>query len=219
MVDRLLANAVNAAWSDHDDHIRDRVCDDDVFHDVWQNDAPPSRQSSDRDPPGALCEKRNKPSRIRGAAAPLANVTQETTAQRRDKDRPMILPHTLKRITLHLARSKEFPSGSDRHGYDLVAPLDGEGHIDPQLWQEYRTYCRVRRFWNGAEEQVGRLVHKPGGAEHARWIFDYAAEQSDDDEAGYRFGAHRFLPGEYVSIADSKGGLHTFRVAAVKPAT
>jgi hypothetical protein len=27
------------------------------------------------------------------------------------------LPHALKRIRLNLARSKGFPSGSDRHGY------------------------------------------------------------------------------------------------------
>jgi hypothetical protein len=42
----------------------------------------------------------------------------------------------------------------------------GQGHIDPHLWQKYREYCGVRRFWNGAEEEMGRLTHKPGGAEH-----------------------------------------------------
>jgi hypothetical protein len=26
--------------------------------------------------------------------------------------------------------------------------------------------------WNGEDEQTGRLAHKPGGAEHARWVFD-----------------------------------------------
>lgn len=31
----------------------------------------------------------------------------------------MTLSHTLKRIRLNLARSKEFPSGSSRHGYEL----------------------------------------------------------------------------------------------------
>ncbi len=38
------------------------------------------------------------------------------------------LPHVLKRIRLNLARSKEFPSGSDEHGYEFVAPLDADGH-------------------------------------------------------------------------------------------
>ncbi len=39
--------------------------------------------------------------------------------------------HALRHIRLELARSREFPSGSPRHGYDLVAPLDAKGHIDP----------------------------------------------------------------------------------------
>ncbi len=36
----------------------------------------------------------------------------------------------LRKITLNAARSKEFPDGSIRHGYDFVAPLTGDGHID-----------------------------------------------------------------------------------------
>ena len=130
----------------------------------------------------------------------------------------MSLPHAFKRIRLHLARSKEFPEGSSAHGYEFVAPLDDKGHIDQHLWQQYRDNCHVRRFWNGEDEQTGRLVHKPGGAEHARWIFDYNLERSDDDEAGYRFGAHAFRAGEYVSIAHDDD-LHTFRVVTVEPAT
>ena len=39
----------------------------------------------------------------------------------------------------------------------------------------------------------------------------------DEDEAGYRFGSHKFLPGEYVSIRGHDGELHTFVVAAVEP--
>jgi hypothetical protein len=129
----------------------------------------------------------------------------------------MTLPHSLKRIRLNLARSKEFPTGSTRHGYEFVAPINAEGHIDTDLWHKYRDNCRVRRFW-GAEEQVGRLVHKPGGAEHARWVFDYDESRADDDEAGYRFGAHAFVPGEYVSITEDDGDVHTFRVISVEAA-
>jgi hypothetical protein len=44
----------------------------------------------------------------------------------------------LNRILLNLARSREFPFGSPRHGYDFIAPLDAEGHIDPLLWKKYR---------------------------------------------------------------------------------
>jgi hypothetical protein len=131
----------------------------------------------------------------------------------------MSLPHAFKRIRLNLARSKEFPAGSAQHGYEFVAPIDTNGHIDLHLWRQFRDHCRVRRFWNGADDQIGRLVHKPGGAEHARWVFDYDEHRVDDDESGYRFGVHTFSPGEYVSIRDDEGELHTFRVIAVEPAT
>ncbi len=129
------------------------------------------------------------------------------------------LPHVLKRIRLNLARSKQFPSGSERHGYEFVAPLDAKGHIDPDLWAKYREHCGVRRFWDGEEDQIGHLVHKPGGPEHARWVFDYDNTAEEDDEAGYRFGAHAFQPGEYVSIRDEDGEMHTFQVAVVEPAS
>jgi len=124
------------------------------------------------------------------------------------------LPHAFKRIRLELARAKDFPDGSANHGYELVAPLDAGGHIDPAVWQKHRDNCRVRRFW-GDEEETGRLLHRPGGGEHARWMFDYKDRAAYDDEAGYRFGSHAFRYGEYVSIADEAGEMHTFRVVSV----
>jgi hypothetical protein len=129
------------------------------------------------------------------------------------------LPHVLKRIRLNLARSKDFPTGSARHGYEFVAPLDDKGHIDPAHWQEHREYCGVRRFWQGEEDQLGRLVHRPRAPENARWVFDYDRRSEADDEAGYRFASHAFVPGEYVSIRDEDGEMHTFQVVSVQPAT
>nr|WP_245434467.1 hypothetical protein [Pseudolabrys taiwanensis] len=129
------------------------------------------------------------------------------------------MPHTFKRIRLNLARSKEFPEGSTRHGYEFVAPLDAKGHIDAAQWRQHRDNCRVRRFWAGEDDQIGFLVHKPGGPEHSRWVFDYDKTAETDDESGYRFGAHAFTPGEYVSIRDEDGDMHTFLVVSVEPAT
>lgn len=129
------------------------------------------------------------------------------------------LPHTFKRIRLNLARSKEFPEGSTRHGYEFVAPLDAKDHIDAGLWKQHRDHCRVRRFWVGEDDEIGQLVHKPGGPEHGRWMFDYNPKRADDDESGYRFGAHAFRLGEYVSIRDEDGEMHTYQVASVEPAT
>jgi hypothetical protein len=124
--------------------------------------------------------------------------------------------HALKHIRLQLARSKEFPAGSARHGYDIVAPVDKHGHIDLELWRKHRGACRVRRFWGHEEDAVGHLVHKPGGTEHARWAFEYGPGAAEDDEAGFRLDAHTFSPGEYVSIQDHGGELHTFVVMFVE---
>ena len=129
------------------------------------------------------------------------------------------LPHTFKRIRLNLARSKDFPQGSTKHGYEFVAPLDDKGHIDVGQWKTQKEHCRVRRFWEGQDDEVGRLEHRPGGPEHARWVFDYNPKRADDDESGYRFGAHAFKQGEYVTIRGADGETHTFQVASVQAAT
>jgi hypothetical protein len=123
----------------------------------------------------------------------------------------------LKRITLHLARSKEFPEGSHRHGYEFIAPLDGSDHLDVSAWKNARELCTVRRFWADEEVMHGRLIHRAGGKGGSTWAFDYDAASTDDDEAGFRLGAHALKPGEYVSIRDDEGEMHTFTVATVKP--
>jgi hypothetical protein len=122
----------------------------------------------------------------------------------------------LHRVRLELARSHDFPDGSARHGYEITAPLDASGLLDPHEWNSKRAKCRVRRFWAGEPDRHGRLVHRAGGAGGATWLIDYDQDTTDDDEAGYRLGAHRFQAGEYVSIRDEDGELHTFKVAQVK---
>jgi hypothetical protein len=129
------------------------------------------------------------------------------------------LPHNFKRIRLNLARSKEFPEGSPRHGYEFVAPLDADGHIDVEQWKRDRAHCRVRRFWEGEEDQVGQVMYAARGPEHGRWYFDYDPDEAEDDERGYRFATHTFRPGEYVSIRGEDGELHTFQVVSVEAAT
>lgn len=124
----------------------------------------------------------------------------------------------LKRIRLNLARSKDHPEGSSRHGYEFVAPLDAAGHIDLEGWRENRNACTVRRFWGDEAPETGRLVHRAGGSRGATWVFDYNEADTDDDEAGFRFADHAFQPGEYVSIRDDDGTLHTFQVVTVDKA-
>lgn len=124
----------------------------------------------------------------------------------------------LSRIVLHHARGPAFPEGSSRHGYEIVAPLDREGHFDVAAWNGLREKCLARRFWGNEAELVGRLVHHAGGAGGATWLLDYDPKADTDDEAGFRLDSHRFVPGEYVTISDNAGRQHTFVVAEVTAA-
>lgn len=128
----------------------------------------------------------------------------------------MSSPDGLHHILLHMARSKDFPNGSAAHGYALRAPLDAEHRIDLARWKAQRDHCVVRRFWPGEADEHGLLVHKPGGKGGATWAFDYDQDSAEDDEAGYRLGEHRFVPGEYVSIRGEDGVLHTYVVVTVE---
>jgi len=111
----------------------------------------------------------------------------------------------LSRILLNLARSKEFPYGSPRHGYDFIAPLDPEGHIDPILWKKYRDHCRVRRFW-GRRGRRGRSscpTSLVAPNTHAGFSTTINPDEDDDDEAGYKFGPHtRFCRASTSRSAD-----------------
>jgi len=124
----------------------------------------------------------------------------------------------LKRITLHLARTPEFPEGSNRHGYEIIAPLDAEGRLDTKLFNAKKDHCRVRRFWGNEPIRYGRLEHRPGGIGGATWEIDYDDSTDNDDEAGYRLSSHKFSEGEYLSIRDDEGELNTFRVIKVQDA-
>ncbi len=120
---------------------------------------------------------------------------------------------TLKTIRLELARDPDYPAGSKRHGYEFVAPLAPDGHIDAAAWRENRDACRVRRFWDNEPDETGHLLHTRART----WAFHYDLEGDPDiDEPGYRFDSHVFKEGEYVSITEQDGRLRTFRVASVR---
>lgn len=121
-------------------------------------------------------------------------------------------PVPLRRVRLSLARDHDHPHGSRDHGYDFIAPIDDTGHIDAETWRRHRDRCRVKRFAPGEQDEVGHIVHKPGGA----WAFHYDIRGNpESDETGYRLDHHVFVPGEYVSIKEHDGVLRTFVVQAV----
>jgi hypothetical protein len=121
---------------------------------------------------------------------------------------------SLYKIRLELARDQDFPEGSRMRGYEFSAPLDAEDRIDHEAWKTNRDQCRVLRFWEGNDDEVGHLIRKPGGS----WAFHYdLLGDPDDDESGYRFGNHVFRPGEYVSIKEHDDVMRTFKVVMTQP--
>jgi hypothetical protein len=122
------------------------------------------------------------------------------------------LPRSFRKIRLERAREKGHPVGSASHGYILVAPLDAERRLDAEVWKDYRDACRVVRFRPGEEDDIGHLVHRPGGS----WAFRYDIRGDEDDEAGYHFQDERFESGEYVSVREADT-THTYRVMSVEP--
>jgi hypothetical protein len=122
------------------------------------------------------------------------------------------------RIRLQLARTPEFPDGSAMHGYNLVAPLDKDDHIDVAAWRSNRQACTVTRHWGNEAPQNGFLVHRAGGSDGATWWFDYDTFSDEDDEAGYRLGDHAFREGDYISVKEHGGSMHPFRIVAVEEA-
>jgi hypothetical protein len=118
-------------------------------------------------------------------------------------------PRHLTRVRLELARTKGFPEGSREHGYEFVAPLDPDGHLDAAAWKSVKERCRVRRFWGAEDDDIGHVLHRRGA-----WVFHYDIDGDEDDEAGYKLAQHTFNLGDYVSIRDEDGELNTFRVVA-----
>ena len=122
-----------------------------------------------------------------------------------------MLPHAFKFIRMELAREQTFPNGNPDYGYNLVAPLDAQGQIDPVLWKKYRGDCKVVRFKPREPDEVGHLVRRG-----RTWAFHYDLQGDDADDTGYRLGDERFVVGEYISVREH-GAMHTFKVTSVAP--
>ncbi len=118
---------------------------------------------------------------------------------------------TLKTVRLEMARSPEFPEGSQAHGYQFVMPLDADSHIDVETWRNHKEDCTVMRFWGDEEPEHGFLIH----TRHRTWAFSYAPGE-EDDEPFFRFESHAFREGEYVSLTGHDGEMHTFKVVSVR---
>jgi hypothetical protein len=124
--------------------------------------------------------------------------------------------YPISHIILRLARTKAFPEGSLRRGYDIRAVLDTTGHLSVDAWRDHRTAYGVQRFWDNELVRHGTLVHRAGGSGGATWTVHYAG-LNQEDEDGFRLGEHVMHRDEFVSIRDDEGVMQTFRVSDVKP--
>jgi hypothetical protein len=121
------------------------------------------------------------------------------------------LPAQFRQIRLELAREPDHPEGEHGVAYTIVAPLNSDGRIDPKLWKSHREACRVARRRSKEADQLGHLVHRPGG----NWEFHYNGSANLPDESGYHFADEHFVVGEYVSVSE-RGKMHTYRVTSVE---
>ena len=119
----------------------------------------------------------------------------------------------MKKIRLEMARNEGFPNGSSRHGYEIVAPLDADFHLDHVAWRKNKEACRVVRFWGNEAHQVGHLRHNQGGT----WFFHYDVKGDENaDDRGFKFESEPFVQGEYVSILEADGDEFTYQVVSVQ---
>jgi len=118
----------------------------------------------------------------------------------------------LGRIRLELARTPNFPGGSSQHGYDLIAPLNVDGHVDIEAWRHDRALCKVTRFGGATPEEHGQPVHR-----HGVWGFEYG-KYNDEEELFFNLDRHAVAPGSYVTLTERDGNQYPFRVIEVTPA-
>jgi len=116
----------------------------------------------------------------------------------------------LRKVRLELARTPRFPEGNPACGYELVLPLDRDGLLDAGEWRQHPEACTVRRFWQGENDGMGRLIH----TRHRTWAFSYMPGE-DDDEPLFHLETHRLVPGEYVSVKEHDGQTLPFRIVSV----
>jgi hypothetical protein len=119
---------------------------------------------------------------------------------------------SLMTIRLELGRTADAPQGDTNHGYEFVAPLNRDGHLDIAEWAAEKERCGVRSFRPGHTERRGMLRHVGRG-----WRFDYFPGRADDDEPFFKLDRHIIAPGLYVTITEEDGIERPFRIAEVKP--
>ncbi|MGF1463553.1 MAG: hypothetical protein ACFB2Z_10380 [Maricaulaceae bacterium] len=122
----------------------------------------------------------------------------------------------LTQIVMRLGRNPEagYPEGDDKHGYVVVAPLNGDGRLDVELWRAHRKNCTVLRFSPDDDERAdGWLTHR---GDH--WFFHYDEEHEGPDEPLFRLGDHTLRVGDYLTIHEADGDALTYKITEARRA-
>ncbi|HEY4029697.1 MAG TPA: hypothetical protein VGM25_05095 [Caulobacteraceae bacterium] len=102
------------------------------------------------------------------------------------------IPDHFQVVHLDLAREAGQPQGSANDRYTLLLPLGPDGRILQAAALEHPEYCRVSRM--APDGGIARGLMRPGPGDD--WRFDFGGSE----EAGFRFGEERFVPGEHVTV-------------------
>ena len=91
-------------------------------------------------------------------------MSTESQIEHRPSSATPKLPQNFRLIRLRLAREHGHPEGDAHHGYDFLAPLKEDGHIDAEGYRVHASACRVRRFRPGEVDfALYRFRGGPGG--------------------------------------------------------
>ena len=112
-------------------------------------------------------------------------------------------------VRLELAQSREFPRGNARCGYELELPLTSDSRLDRDGWQSHRHGHKALRFWDGLNDQTGRLWRNREG-----WFVLFGYGEASE-EAIISETSPRFALGKLIRITEFDGQPRTFRVVAI----
>ena len=118
------------------------------------------------------------------------------------------IPDHFQVVHLDLAREPGHADGSAGDRYTLLLPLGEDGRILEAQARRHPDYCRVSRM--DPQGGVMRGLMRPGPGRN--WRFDFG----ETEEAGFRFGEERFIPGEHVTVLRDKRQ-HTYKVIGLQP--
>lgn len=122
------------------------------------------------------------------------------------------LPVSFHRIELVLAHNADRPVPAREQRISLIAPLDGDGHLDVPAWEQHRTDCKVVRRRLDRHDDIGHLERSPRG----EWGFRYDVACEAGDSALRTLDAPLVRAGALLHL-HQEDGVRDLYVVSVSP--